>query len=99
MNYQNGIMSTLVNEVERRGFHYFDWNVSSGDAGSPTTSDVIYNNVISTLKDGSSVVLQHDTKKYSIDAVERIIQYCLSNGYTFSTLKDNSPGAHHGVNN
>ena len=99
MYYSSGIMSTLVREVENRGFHYFDWNVSSGDGGSPTTSDVIYNNVISTLKDGSSVVLQHDTKKYSIDAVERIIQYCQANGYTFSTLKDNSPGAHHGVNN
>ena len=99
INYSPGIMSTLVNEVRNRGFYYFDWNVSSGDGGNPTTSDVIYNNVVSSLKDGSSIVLQHDTKKYSIDAVERIIQYCLSNGYTFSTLKETSPGAHHGVNN
>ena len=98
-NYTPGIMSRLVTEVRNRGFYYFDWNVSSGDGGNPTTSDVIYNNVISSLKDGSSVVLQHDTKKYSIDAVERIIQYCQANGYTFATLKDNSPGAHHGTNN
>lgn len=99
MNYTPGIMSVLVNEVRNRGFYYFDWNVSSGDGGSPTVPDVIYNNVVSSLKDGSSVVLQHDTKKYSIDAVERIIQYCQANGYTFATLKENSPGAHHGVNN
>lgn len=101
MNYDGGIgiMSILTREVEARGFRYFDWNVSSGDAGGTESSDQVYINVISTLKEGSSIVLQHDTKKYSIDAVERIIKYCEENGYTFATLKENSPGAHHGVNN
>ena len=93
------IMSILVNEVEKRGFKYFDWNVSSGDAGGTTSSDGVYNNVISTLSSGSSVVLQHDIKDFSVDAVERIIQYGLANGYTFRPLTEVSPGAHHGVNN
>lgn len=98
-NYSEGIMSTLVDEVEKRGFHYFDWNVSSGDAGSEISSDQVYYNVINNLKEGSSIVLQHDIKKYSIDAVARIIEYCQNNGYVFSTLNEFSPNAHHRVNN
>ena len=97
--YSKGIMSTLTTEVQNRGYKYFDWNISSGDAGGTTTSDGVYNNVISSLKEESSVVLQHDTQEFSIDAVERIIKYCLENGYMFATLDENSPGAHHGVNN
>ena len=101
MNYDGGIgiMSKLVYEVEVRGFHYFDWNISSGDGGSEISSDQVYNNVISNLKEETSIVLQHDTKKYSIDAVERIIKYCQANGYTFKTLSETTYGAHHGVNN
>jgi len=98
-NYSRGIMSRLVKTVANEGFHYFDWNVSSGDAGGATTSDAVYNNVVNSLKEGYSIVLQHDTKKFSIDAVERIIQYGMANGYTFERLEESSPGAHHGTNN
>ncbi|MBO6145693.1 MAG: polysaccharide deacetylase family protein [Bacilli bacterium] len=98
-NYSRGIMTRLTREVQNRGFHYYDWNVSSGDAGAASTSDQVYNNVVSSLKEGSSIVLQHDTQKFSIDAVERIIQYCNENGYTFASLNENSPTAHHGTNN
>ena len=91
-------MSYLTEEVQRRGFKYFDWNVSSGDAGSAYTADDVYYNVVSTLKEGSSVVLQHDIKGFSVEAVGRIIEYGQANGYTFLPLTEFSPGAHHGTN-
>lgn len=97
--YRRGIMSTLVGEVERRGFRYADWNVSSGDAGGASTADQVYNNVVSRLGDGKYVVLQHDIKGFSVDAVERIIQYGQANGYVFLPMTANSFLAHHGVNN
>ena len=93
-------MSKLVKSVQEKGFTYFDWNVSSGDAGGATTSDAVFNNVVNALKNGgSSVVLQHDIKGFSVDAVERIIQYALNRGYTFAPLTASSFTAHHGVNN
>ena len=92
-------MSYLTKEVQRRGFHYFDWNVSSGDAGNTTSTNQVYLNVVNYLKSGYSIVLQHDSKSYSVDAVERIIQYGLNNGFTFKALDENSPGAHHGTKN
>ena len=97
--YSKGIMSTLTREVQNRGYKYFDWNISSGDAGGSLTSDQVFTNVTTRLKEDYSVVLQHDTQEFSVDAVERIIKYGLENGYTFSVLDENSPGAHHGVNN
>jgi len=95
----NTSMSYLTREVQNRGYHYFDWNVSSGDAGLTTSTDQVYYNVINTLKPSYSIVLQHDSKSYSVAAVERIIQYGLANGYTFLPLDETSPGAHHGTKN
>lgn len=93
------IMSTLTAEVERRGYRYFDWNLSSGDAGGATTSDEVFVNIAAHLKEGDNVVLQHDIKGFSVDAVERVIDHGLANGYTFKALQTDSPGMHHGVNN
>ena len=93
------IMSILTQEVLNRGYVYFDWNVSSNDAGSATSADAVYTSVVTHLKEGANVVLQHDIKGYSVDAVERIIQYGLTNGYDFKALEKDSPAIRHGVNN
>ena len=98
--FNPGIMSRLTKAVEAAGFQYFDWNVDSKDAGGAKTADEVYRNVINGVKSKSvSVVLQHDIHGYSVDAVERIIQWGLANGYTFEALTPTSPTAHHPVNN
>ena len=99
--YDHGIriMSILTSEVEKRGYHYYDWNVNSGDAGGATTADAVYTNVVTHLKSGPNVVLQHDVKDFSVAAVERIIQFGLTNNYVFLPLDFDSFNAHHGVNN
>ncbi|MBR1679292.1 MAG: polysaccharide deacetylase family protein [Bacilli bacterium] len=101
-NYDRGthIMSELTKAVEARGFVYFDWNVSSGDAGETTSTSKVTSNVIDGIsRRNPAVVLQHDVKSFSVDAVEAIIQYGLSHGYQFLPLTKTSPTAHHGVNN
>ena len=99
-DHRTHIMSTLVNEVTARGYTYFDWNVDSNDAGGAKTADEVYNNVVSRLViGGDSVVLQHDVKGFSVDAVERIIQYGLEHDFIFKKLDADSFTAHHGVNN
>ena len=98
--YRNGIMSLLTKKVEEIGFRYFDWDISSGDAGNTKDTNQVYKNVTSAIKpDKSNVVLMHDVKSYSVDAVERIIEYGLSNGYTFAPLTMESPVVHQKVNN
>ena len=100
--YNPGIMTKLVKEVPSRGYKYFDWNVSSGDAGGAKTSQDVYNNVIRGLsKNRANVVLMHDfggnTK--TVNALKDIIDYGLNNGYTFSNITESTPMVTHNVNN
>ena len=99
--YSVGIMSTLSRMVTERGYKYFDWNVSSGDAdGSTYPSSVYYNNIVNGISNKSmSIVLQHDTNVNSIRAVGSVIEYGLSHGYSFKSLDINSPTVHHGIAN
>ena len=98
--FNPGIMTRLVSAVTEAGYTYFDWNVSSGDAGGTTSSDQVYRNVVNGCSaKNASVVLMHDSKGYTVDAVERIIVWGLENGYTFLPLNANSPTCHHPVSN
>jgi len=97
-----GIMTSLTQSMPTKGFTYFDWNIDSKDAGGASTASEVANNVINGIsksKRKSLVVLQHDIKGYSVDAVEQIIQWGLANGCTFKALTESSPVCHHNVNN
>ena len=98
--YCRGIMTELIKSVEANGYQYADWNVTSGDAGETTSTDQVAKNVIEGMKNSKvSVVLQHDIKGFSVDAVETIIKWGLENGYTFLPMQPDSPMKHHGINN
>ena len=74
--------------------------LQQGDTDGITTASGVASNVIKALGNNSTyVVLQHDIKGYSVDAVEEIIKYGLANGYTFRPLTMESPNVHHGLNN
>ncbi len=98
--YCEGLMTILTEAVQNAGFQYFDWNVDSDDAATADDSKTVRDNVIGgIIREGTSVVLQHDIHGYSVEAVEEIIQWGLENGYTFRPLTDTSPGFHHEVRN
>ncbi len=99
-NYSKGIMTTLTKEVEKRGYHYFDWNVSSGDAGETTSSKGVYNNVTKSLRlNRANIVLMHDIKSFTAAAIEDIIVYGKEHGYTFAPITMATTPVHHSVNN
>lgn len=101
-NYSKGIMSYLTNEVINRGYHYFDWNVSSGDAGDVNTKEAVYRSVINGLsKSRANVVLMHDFdgNYKTLNALSDIIDYGINNGYTFEKIDINTPLVIHNVNN
>lgn len=101
-SYDGGtnIMSQLTKAVEAKGFKYWDWNIDSRDAETAKTSGKVASNIINSLGNSSTyVVLQHDIKKYSVDAVEQVIQYGIANGYTFKPITMDTYAVHHKVNN
>ena len=94
-----GIMTTLASMLEEKGYKYFDWNVGSSDT-SNISSDQIANNIINSLNGRNAyIVLQHDIKSRSVNAVEKVIKYGLEHGYQFKALDETSPTAHHRIAN
>ncbi len=86
--YSSGIMSYLTKEVVNRGYRYYDWNIDSRDAeGGKFSADEIANFVINSLShDRVNMVLMHDIKVATKDAIGRIIDYGKSHGYTFEAI-------------
>ena len=99
-SFNPGIMSRLSKIMTDMGYKFFDWNVSSGDAGETNDTQEIIENIINGCAGRNvSVVLQHDIKDYSVAAVEQVIIWGKNNGYSFRALDMSSPDAHHGINN
>lgn len=99
--YCKGIMTELVKDVIEKGYQYFDWNCSSGDAAGTNIA------VSRIIKDSTSsskqyvCVLMHDsnTKATTVEALPKIIEYYRDKGYVFGTLHSDSPVFHHNLNN
>ena len=99
--YSQGIMTTLDSMVHEKGYEYFDWNCSSGDAASNTvpTQDIVRN---ATSCDYEQImILFHDSspKTTTVEALPEIIKSYKERGYVFKGICDDTPIFHHGVNN
>lgn len=92
-SYNLGIYDRIIPEMYRRGYTFYDWNVSSGDAAVlPISEEEIVNNVVVQSKRNSrSIVLLHDSKDKSTtaNALPEIITRLKKAGYEFAPL-DNS---------
>ena len=75
----------------RRGYRYFDWNISAGDATKKITRASIVTNVVDNVgRDRPNIVLMHDTSELSLQSLEKIIVSLKMKNYVFSTLQKNS---------
>ena len=100
-NYSQGIMSKLDSMVHERGYEYFDWNCSSGDAASNSVpAQTIVDNSTNCNYD-QIMLLFHDSspKTSTVEALPAIIENYRSRGYVFKAISDDTPIFHHGVNN
>jgi len=99
-NYSKGIMSELAKQASEKGYIYVDWNVTSGDAGDTTDSEVLYQNMMKGIHTyENSFILCHDIKDFTIATMDRFITDALKEGYTFLPITSESKTCHHGINN
>lgn len=101
-SYNPGVMTKITKKIHSWGYHYFDWNVASGDSDGIKTSDALYKNVINQLSlQHDNVVLMHDyvNNDVMLGALERIIKYGKKKGYTFLPITASTEEVHHHVNN
>lgn len=94
-----GVMSYSVTKMNELGYVYYDWNVDSEDAAGANRTKIVKNVINGISSRNYSVVLMHDIKRPTIDAIEEIIVYALDNGYTFDVLSTDTATVHHHVNN
>ena len=105
-HYSKGIMTKLAAELTNRGYTYFDWNVFVQDAGECAKRGIDDRSacVLDYFEKGISldranIVLMHDIKSYTADALESMIQYALSQNYTFSQITAETKPFHQKIAN
>lgn len=90
-NYNRLTYKQIIAEMTRRGFVYYDWNVSGEDAVHDADWTSIYNNVLTGMEGNTSdkaIILLHE-KKQTVYVLEDVIDKLLADGYHFGQL-DNS---------
>ena len=97
--YAKGIMAKLTEEVQKRGYQYWDWNAETGDGNMLSVEEEIaeatscdYNNIVMLAHDG-------DLKEATLEALPTIIQNYKDRGYTFKPLDREAKVIHHEVLN
>ena len=88
--FNKGTAKSIIKEMERRGYTYYDWNVDSQDAtGNNIPTQRIYNNVIQGVKGkDKAIVLMHNTnlKRTTLEILPSIIEELQRMGYRFDVL-------------
>lgn len=98
--FNPGIMTRLAQEASAYGYVYFDWNVSSGDAGETKDASVVASNIIEGIQSHKTpIILCHDVKSYTIDAMDTVLSWCKENGYHLEALTPESPTMKHTIVN
>ncbi len=73
--YNKAVYQDIIEEMETRGFVYYDWNASLGDAGrNSLTSEELIGNAVATARGRREVVmLAHDRVDNTAYALESLI--------------------------
>ena len=91
--YNRDVYQPIIAEMIRRGFVYYDWDVSGGDAtGDDLSAEEICENVVQGVSETEHpVVLLHDAadKDATAEAVSEIVEQLLDIGYYCDKLTPN----------
>jgi peptidoglycan/xylan/chitin deacetylase (PgdA/CDA1 family) len=90
-NYNRFVYKEIIAEMTRRGFVYYDWNVSGEDAVEGATWTSIYNHVLDGAEahlGDRAIILLHDSKSRTVTVVEDLIIAMEDMGYHFEPLRN-----------
>lgn len=90
-SYARGIMTTLNRTMSEKGYLNFDWNVDCRDTQGYNASQIAQTTIGQIRNQKQSVVLMHDIKYSTVEAVPTIIRFAKNNGYTFKVIDESAP--------
>lgn len=82
----------IIQEMNRRGFRYYDWNVESGDVDGATWTDM-YNSIPSDIANCyRSIVLMHDSNSTpnTVLVLGDVLHVLVSDGYKFDKINNDT---------
>lgn len=92
--YTKGIKDILLDEMKRRGFACYDWNVDSNDSvGRPTLYSIRHNIEKDLAAHDYPIILMHDSgiNKLTVKILPEIIDMIRDRGFEFDTLDNRQP--------
>lgn len=93
-SYGKSIRKELIEEMTRRGYTYYDWNVSAEDSVGTVTAYSIRKNIFPRVYEvDAPIILMHDSvvNNLTAEVLPDIIKELLEKGYSFDTLKERKP--------
>ena len=84
-----GYFDELREMMHNMGVRYYDWNVQP--ESYKETDGVIWNFTHPDKEYDFAIVLQHDTRGYSVLALDTMIQWALDQGYSFAPIDLTTP--------
>ena len=85
--------NTVTSSIRSMGMRYYDWNVKPENSACDVNSFfLLFTEQV--RKVAVPISLQHDTRYYSVMAVERLLQWGTENGYSFKGLDTTVPECH-----
>ncbi|MDE6030939.1 MAG: polysaccharide deacetylase [Oscillospiraceae bacterium] len=91
-DFNGDTRDAIIEEMTRRGFRYYDWNVDSNDVGGATWSEM-YNSIPSDIAQTyRSVVLMHDSapRENTVYVLEDILKVLVGEGYKLDKINENT---------
>jgi len=89
-NYNQGVYKEIIAEMLRRGFRYYDWNLSAEDATkkSPSAKTIVEGITSYSAQKKHGVVLMHDSThcKTTVEALPELIDTLREQGFAFAPL-------------
>ena len=92
--YSKNIKDALMDEMERRGFTCYDWNVDTNDSVGKPSSRSILRNIRRDIKNQNQpIILMHDSSinDLSVQILPDVIKLLEEMGYEFDTLENREP--------
>lgn len=90
-NREKDAWEKVKSTLDDMGIRYYDWNVQIENSASSAES--LYYQFVHQVEDcNAPIVLQHDTRLYSVNAVEKLLDWGTENGYSFRVLDSSVAG-------
>lgn len=91
-DFNEDTREAIVEEMTRRGFRHYDWNVESNDVNGATWTEM-YNSIPADIANTSrAIVLMHDSapRENTVYVLEDVIKVLLNEGYKFDKIHNDT---------